>query len=145
MTIVALDVDFHKIYAVSDLGHVLYKAESSRDAVIAGLNEYARGHKVLMEVASPVMYIRDIKVVYNVVKWALWNLTTAQFIDSNCEFEFLVAPSHVWTCGHNLALRHEVAGCKQKQKDLRECEAMIFYYKQDPEKWVVLDKYLEDL
>lgn len=145
MSIVALDVDFKKIYAVTDGGEVLLKA--SPEIVWPAILE---NDTILMEVSSPVMYIRDIKVVYNVVKWALWNMAIAQRIDSAVQQfsgtpRFLVAPSHVWTCGHPLKVRHEVAKCVQKQKDLRECEAMIYYYKQDPSKWVPLTKYLENL
>ncbi len=156
MTIVALDVDLHKIYAVTDGGKILAKAEPNPEQVISSIMHIAdgddEGTTVLIEVASPVMYIKDIKVVHNVVKWALWNITAAQRISSALlrdsgtrSYDVFVAPSHVWTHGHALDVRHQVAKCVQKQKDLRECEAMIFYYKQDPSKWVPLSKYLEDL
>jgi hypothetical protein len=151
MTIVALDVDLHKIYCVSDSGKVLAKEDKAPPWSKLASEE---PDIVLMEISSPVMYIKDIKVVHNVVKWALWNMAIACQIDDYCKdgrglgwksTEFLVAPSHAWTHGHPLKIRHEVAKCKQPQKDLRECEAMIFYYKQDPSKWIPLAKYLEAL
>jgi hypothetical protein len=56
-----------------------------------------------------------------------------------------VAPSSKWTKGHELKTRHLMAGCVQKQKDLRECEAMIWFYKQDPSVWVPLPQFLAAL
>lgn len=144
--ITALDIDLRKIYAVTDQGQVIAKAQSSVDTVVLGLQDSLdNGDTVLIEVASPVMYIKDPAVVHNVIRWALWNITAAQKISSSLKCKVLVAPSHVWTHGHNLEVRHAVAGCKQKQKDLRECEAMIYYYKQDPSKWIPLPKFLENL
>jgi hypothetical protein len=146
--IIAMDVDLHKIYAVHSDGRVLYKAEPDPIAAVKGLQDlwdFDQMDKVLIEVASPVMYIKDVAVIHNVVKWALWNISFAQAASSVLGDAVIVAPSHVWTKGHNLKLRHEVAQCKQKQKDLRECEAMIFYYQQDPESWLTLPKYLANL
>lgn len=148
MTTVALDVDFQKIYAVASDGRVIAKASNDRDDVVNKILASRDVDTVLMEIASPVMYIRDIKVVYNVVKWALWNMAMAQLLDRRChdhDVMFLVAPSHVWTRGHALDVRHGVAKCTQRQKDLRECEAMLYYYQQDPSKWVTLTAYLENL
>lgn len=141
--IAALDIDLRKIYAVTDLDQIIAKAQPSVDVVILGLQDSLDNDDlVLIEVASPVMYIKDPGVVHNVLRWALWNITAAQRIVSSLACPVLVAPSHVWTHGHSLDVRHGVAGCKQKQKDLRECEAMIYYYKQDPSKWKPLPVYL---
>lgn len=149
MTIVALDIDLHKIYAVSDEGAILAKAEPNIHTVIGALGYLGgpgRGDdRVLVEVASPVMYIKDPAVVHNVIRWALWNITAACLLDSELNARVRVAPSHVWTRGHALKVRHEVAGCKQKQKDLRECEAMIFYYNANPSAWKTMADYLKEL
>lgn len=151
MNIIALDVDLHKIYAVSNDGTVLAKAEPSRELVMGAISEHIGGamdKTVLIEVSSPVMYIKDPGVIHNVLKWALWNITTAEAISTkltNLGYQVLVAPSHVWTKGHDLKTRHAVANCKQPQKDLRECEAMIYYYQKDPKSWLPLPQYLENL
>ena len=57
----------------------------------------------------------------------------------------LVAPSNVWTRGYDLKTRHKLAGCRQPKKDLRECEAMLWFYKQRPNDWVPLRDYLASL
>ncbi len=146
MTIIGIDIDLHKIYAVTDGGKVLAKAEPDLKKVIGScIAETRDPDMILIEVASPVMYIKDPAVVHNVVRWALWNITAAQSISLWCHCRVLVAPSHVWTKGHALKVRHEVAGCKQKQKDLRECEAMIFYYTANPSAWKTMADYLKEL
>ncbi len=146
MTIVALDIDLRKIYAVTDYGVIVAKAEPDVQTVISEMTANLRPEDtVLIEVASPVMYIKDAAVVHNVIRWALWNITAAQKISAAFPTRTLVAPSHVWTRGHALKLRHEVAGCVQKQKDLRECEAMIFYYEANPSAWIPMAQYLENL
>lgn len=151
MGLVALDVDLHKIYCVAEDKTVLAKAEPDIRSVPPRIYDKLDGKEdtILMEIASPVMYLSDTKAIHNVVKWALWNMSVACWLgwayQDTKRVRFLVAPSHVWTKGHALKLRHEVAGCKLPQKDLRECEAMMFYYKADPKAWVPLNTYLENL
>jgi hypothetical protein len=58
---------------------------------------------------------------------------------------FLVAPSNIWTHGHDLKTRHAVAQTTSKKKDLRECEAMIWFYRHSPLDWKPLDVYLAGL
>ncbi len=151
MTIVALDVDLRKIYCVTEYKEILAKAEPSPEAVMGAISTAFGGSTdktVLIEVASAVAYVSGAGAVHNMLRWALWNISAAGQISRHLTpfgYKVLVAPSHVWTRGHNLKLRHEVAGCKLKQKDLRECEAMIHYYKAAPTKWVPLPQYLENL
>lgn len=144
MVIAAMDIDFKKIYCVDDLGNILAKAEED-DVKVANAIEHIE--LLLIEVASPVFYQKGAEpgVVHNVLKWALWNISTATRLDFIASCPVLVAPSHVWTKGHPLKLRHEIAGCNHKQKDLRECEAMMFYHKANPENWVPLHQYLKEL
>lgn len=142
MRIVALDVDLKKIYAVTNDGKVLAKAEPDRTAASLALAKYDP-ELVLIEVASPVMYVASAGAIHNVIRWSLWNITTAEYLAS--KFKVLVAPSHVWTRGHNLKVRHDVAKCTQKQKDLRECEAMMYYYQANPTAWLPLPQYLGNL
>lgn len=142
MKLVALDVDLKKIYAVSCSGDVLAKAEPDRTQVSSALAKFDPD-LVLIEVASPVMYVASSGAIHNVIRWSLWNITTAEYLASR--FKVLVAPSHVWTKGHNLKVRHDVAKCTQKQKDLRECEAMMYYYHANPTAWLPLPQYLGNL
>jgi hypothetical protein len=146
MVMAAMDIDFQKIYCVDSEGTILAKAEPGIDVATAAVTA-ANLDLLLIEVASPVFYQKgaDPGVVHNVLKWALWNIYAASYINDYDWCEVLVAPSHVWTKGHALKLRHEIAGCKQKQKDLRECEAMMFYYRANPESWVPLHQYMKDL
>lgn len=148
MNIIAFDVDLHKIYGVHSDGEIVCKASPDRKGLLDAMMfrwDAANFDIALVEVASPVMYIKDSGAVHNVVKWALWNITFAQELSSMLGDVVKVAPSHVWTKGHDLKMRHEIAGCKHKQKDLRECEAMIYYYTKSPDSWVTLPKYLENL
>ena len=142
MKLVALDVDLKKIYAVTNAGNILAKAEPSREVASLALAKFSPD-LVLIEVASPVMYVASPGAVHNVIRWSLWNITTAEYLSS--QFKVLVAPSHVWTKGHNLKVRHDVAKCTQKQKDLRECEAMMYYYHANPTAWLPLPQYLGNL
>ncbi len=150
--IVAMDVDLHKIYAVSDTKTILAKAEESALYVARAICA-ANPATLLIEVSSPILYMNDNVTwkeakgqVINRLRWALWNISVASYMDETLDrTPVLVAPSHVWTKGHDLKLRHEVAGCTHKQKDLRECEAMIFYYQHSPESWIPLAQYLQEL
>lgn len=151
---IALDIDLRKIYAVDSGGDILAKAEPNVANVLRALRAADAG-TILIEVASPLLYMNDNITwkeakgqVINRIRWAIWNLASAHTIDHAMSIEgcrVLVAPSHVWTKGHDLKMRHEVAGCKHKQKDLRECEAMIFYHHHSPESWIPMAQYLEQL
>ena len=153
MPIVALDVDLRKIYAVSEDKVILTKAEPDPIKVINAISAYMGGalsntKTILIEVASPVMYHSGPGAAFNTVRWALWNIAAASHISlhmGRAGYNVLVAPSHVWTKGHNLKVRHDVAKCTQKQKDLRECEAMMYYYHANPTAWLPLPEYLGNL
>jgi hypothetical protein len=152
MKVAAFDLDLRKVYCVTSEGQVLAKADPTPFLALDQLSEW-EPDLVLVEVVSPILYMEQDAVwkeikgeVVNRLRWALWNITAAKDIDNILGSNIVrVAPSHVWTKGHALKMRHEVAQCKMKQKDLRECEAMMFYHQHSPESWIPLAKYLETL
>lgn len=106
---------------------------------------------ILFEICSPVSFNRGASghaAMTQLAKWAIWNVAQAatlwRFHDDHC-IPFLVSPSNVWTRGYDLKTRHLIAKCKQPKKDLRECEAMIWFYKQEPTLWQPLPAYLSSL
>jgi hypothetical protein len=104
---------------------------------------------VLFEIASPVSFNRGASghaAMTQLAKWAIWNVACAAELAEKIwgypERQFLVSPSNVWTRGYDLKTRHALAKCKQPKKDLRECEAMIWFYRQRPQDWQPLPDYL---
>lgn len=107
---------------------------------------------LLFEIASPVSFNRGAAghaAMTQLAKWAIWNTAQAMRLHMFCGnrgFQrLLVAPSNVWTHGYDEKTRHAIASCKAKKKDLRECEAMLFFHRLHPEDWVPLSTYLESL
>jgi len=103
---------------------------------------------ILFEIASPVSFNRGAAghaAMTQLAKWAIWNVAWAMEINLRLPGQVLVAPSNVWTRGYDLKTRHQIAGCTQPKKDLRECEAMIWFYKQRPTDWRPLAEYLAAL
>jgi len=142
MSILAIDCDFKKHYAVNDTGNIVLKAAAGW---LCDLDDYKT---ILFEIASPVDYTPDGNkaIAYNKRKWTIWNVTQCVYLELGCTFaQILVAPSSKWTKGYDLKTRHAMAGCQQKQKDLRECEAMIWFYRKTPSDWVTLPEYLAKL
>jgi hypothetical protein len=140
----AIDCDFKKHYAVDDAGRVVHKADAG-PWLLGPIDLYTT---VLFEIASPVDYTPDGNkaIAYNKRKWTIWNVAQAMYLDAClvCP-DFLVAPSSKWTKGYDLKTRHAMAKCVQKQKDLREAECMIWFYKQFPDAWIPLPQYLQNL
>jgi hypothetical protein len=106
---------------------------------------------VLFEIASPVSFNRAAgshAAMYQLAKWAIWNTACAQHMHLfHCRpgKRVLVAPSDQWTKGFDLKTRHAMCHAKQPKKDLRECEAMIWFYHHDPAAWKPLPDYLSQL
>ncbi len=64
----------------------------------------------------------------------------------------LVSPSSTWTKGLSEPIRHKLAGVvepdfprKKGRHDLKECQAMIWTYRNEPDLWLPLETYLESL
>lgn len=150
MRIAAFDVDLHKIYCVDSNGKIILKATPHISLPESNILE--KMDVVLAEIASPVSGARNAvnsnAVNFNLMKWVIFNVAKiAELFEFliNRHVPLLVAPSNVWTKGYPLGIRHEVYNCKHKQKDLRECEAMIGSYKAQPSLWVPYLSYLESL
>ncbi len=142
MRTIAVDCDLRKIYAVSSDGVQVCKAVSGMDAIYA-----VRGSNpdlVLFEIASPVDYNEMPGQAYQKRRWMLYNMAMAsQF--NNTFANVLVSPSSNWTHGYDLKTRHKLAGCDATQKDLRECQAMLWFHSKAPAKWMTLKTFLENL
>lgn len=138
MRTVAIDCDLHKLYAVCDHGPV-FKAVKAHDAMTA-MEEF-KPDLVLFEIASPVDYSEMPGRSYNKRRWMIYNIATA--MKFHLRFNVLVSPSSSWTHGYDREMRHKLAGCKAKQKDMREAEAMLWFYAKAPTRWMNLDNYLE--
>jgi hypothetical protein len=149
MSTVAIDCDLRKMYAVDDTDRVLLKAAPElTDNFLDTLRvEYGT---VLFEIASAADYTDNPGAAHNKRRWTIFNVyqatrLAAYFHAHNSVTQLLVAPSSKWTHGHSLTTRHMLAGCKQKQKDLRECEAMLWFYDRMPTDWVPLDLFIASL
>ena len=144
----SIDCDLRTSYLVTDQGLGI-RAPDPIKALHALGPAAGNLRTVLFEIASPVSFNRGAAghaAMTQLAKWAIWN--TAQAVRVNLIFfacDVLVAPSNVWTRGYDLKTRHQIAKCKRPKKDLRECEAMQFFYKQRPTDWVPLADYLAAL
>jgi len=146
--IYAIDCDLRESFMVNRNGFA-WRGATPWD-VCQGLI-YGPDDIVLFEIASPVSFNRghgSNAAMTQLAKWALWNVAWAATLARHAEaahppVTFLVAPSNVWTKGYEEKTRHKIAGAVQKKKDLRECEAMLFFHNLHPEDWVPLHTYLE--
>jgi hypothetical protein len=59
--------------------------------------------------------------------------------------DLLVAPSSSWTLGHPEEMRRVISGANGSNHDERECQAMLYYYGTNPEKWTTFEKYYSGL
>jgi hypothetical protein len=108
---------------------------------------------VLFEIGSPASMaggrVSSNAVAFNLMKWAIYNAATCATLNEWCwkqpRVELKVSPSSLWTLGHNVERRHLIAGATAKNKDLRECQAMLYFHARNPTKWVGLSEYLETL
>jgi hypothetical protein len=149
--IIAVDTDLHRIHAwCSTCGTVCTKSPDI-DKIIQHYNEHViQGIQptVLCEIASPVSSQRRNMQgqgpIYQLSKWMIFNVSAISFLITQVG-NVLVSPSNKWTRGHDVKTRHKIAGAKSKNKDLRECESMIYFYNNMPKNWVGIDQYLESL
>jgi hypothetical protein len=113
----------------------------------------------LFEIASPMSMagnrVGGAAMATNVMKWAIFNAAQAMALElGNVTYchewpqrgnRVLVSPSSTWTRGYDVKTRHEIANAKAKNKDLRECQAMIHFFGTNPKDWVGLPTYLDEL
>lgn len=139
MSVIAVDCDLRKVYAVAAGGHVICKAAPSIAPLLAPA---WAAYTILFEVASALDYSDSKAIAHQKRRWTIWNIATAARLAA-AHPKVLVSPSHLWTRGHQLKVRHAFAKCVLGQKDLRECESMIFMYHHRPQDWVPFQEFLD--
>lgn len=144
--IIAVDIDLRKMTAVSSLGHVL--ANKVNPALKPVLTDAHKDATILVEIAGPVMHHEE---SHSYRRWMIYNSIIAAGIAARFP-NVLVSPSTLWTNGYNEEYRQAVAGILPNEKgkydechDVRECRAMIYFFKSKPRAWVPLTTYLAGL
>lgn len=140
MGLVAVDCDLRRIHAWSEETGALGTQEANPGFL---LTTVAPGSRVLFEIAGPIHYRDGAGAAHNLMRWAIFNTATAAALAQ--AFDLLVAPSSVWTRGYDVKVRHKMAKCAGKNKDLRECEAMLWFYRRRPEDWIPYNDYINSL
>jgi len=136
--IYAIDCDLRKIYIHGE-DRPVFNA-STVEPVVDWIVRQPRDHVILFELASQLSYGDRARFTSN-REWLLYNMAVAARLSAH--FPLLTSPSHVWTQGYDIKVRHALAKADAKNKDLRECQAMIWFYKQYPEHWKPLWQRLE--
>jgi hypothetical protein len=146
---IAIDCDLRRLHAWgTGCGRVCYNASlaqaikhlQARRAAVTDL-------VVLFEIASPIVYGSAQEArerAYNTMRWAIYNAFAAGRIAAVFP-GLLVAPSSAWTESHSEKQRHAMAATTASNHDLRECQAMLSFYRRNPVKWVPYHAYLEKL
>lgn len=150
--VIAIDIDLHKMTAVSSLHGVLAnKVNPEVTLILDGIKH--RESTILLEIAGPVLHHEE---SHSYRRWMIYNVGVAAGLAAHFP-RALVATSTSWTNGYNEAYRQAVAGIlpigedkngKPKYDechDVRECRAMLYFYRAMPKKWVPLTKYLAEL
>lgn len=149
--VLAVDVDLRKIFAWSNVGGEVVKGTPDASHIDEWLQanwRWREGPVVLVEVAGAVDYSDNKAIAHNKRRWTIWNIAMAARIWEYCvrrQSTMLVAPSSKWTHGHDVKVRHTLCAATAKNKDLRECESMLWFFDKHPEDWVLWDKYLDTL
>lgn len=143
MKTLAIDCDLRKVYAALEGGRVVCKADPEARPIF---EDHWPDWTILFEIASALDYSDSKAIAHNKRRWTIWNVAMAVRLDRHVRDTggtFLVSPSHKWTRGHGREVRHALAKCQCTQKDLRECEAMIFMHHHRPQDWVPLQEFLD--
>jgi hypothetical protein len=148
MTVIAIDCDLRKIYAWCDTCGV---AICKKAPDLALIREHIRLHlsdepiTVLYEIAGPVDYTDNKAIAHNKRRWTIWNVAMAAYLDAVKLSQVLVSPSSTWTSGYPIEARHKLAKADYPQKDIRECQAMVWSYRLNPKSWTTLGDFLARL
>lgn len=140
MSILAIDCDLRKLYAVDDAGNVV--ANGVQDIRMIPLMCYTT---VLFEIASAIDYTDNKGIAHQKRRWTIFNIYQATVLDHLLPGRARFAPSSAWTKGYPLAVRHKLANVAGMNKDLRECVAMIRFHARDPNVWAPLTTIMEKL
>lgn len=146
MTVVAFDVDLHRVHGYSDAtGRICYNAAEWPWDVLH------EADTVLVEIASPVCTSKSSAEDYNRRKWAIGNALMIGRLMLHAEqrgilTKILVSPANKWTLGHAEKMRDVVAGCAgEDNHDIRACRAMLHYFRTNPDRWTPLRSYYDSL
>lgn len=161
-TIIGVDIDLHRIHAVASTGEVIQVNDPSftplLDAMMnSQLTRSANTPKplVLIESASPHQY--GGRLFKKKLSWMIYNSAVMASIASALQLmediEVRVSPSSTWTKGFPELVRHKMSGAdqlftdrnKEDAHNLRECLAMIWFYRKNPDNWVSVPEFLRDL
>jgi hypothetical protein len=151
--IYAIDCDLHRACCVAENKTIV--EHKSMDRIFDTLPGLVRqGDVVLFEIASAINY-RTAKTVaeqramtHQTTRWMLYNVWAAGVLAARLaatEARMFVAPSNVWTKGYSEEQRRLLARCTRPNHDLREAEAMIWFYRATPTDWVPLDQWASAL
>jgi hypothetical protein len=148
--VTAVDLDINRAHAWSNRhGKVQYNAVLDGDFVAALLA--SNPTTILIEVPGPALHRgAGHSSAYGSIRWMihagmaagwLW----ARLLQAGYQGPILAAPSTRWTRGYTEKVRHKLAGTLAPNHDLRECEAMIWFYIQDPTQWKPMHQYFKEL
>jgi hypothetical protein len=145
--IVAMDCDLRRLTAVDETGHVLVSRGSWAAAVLS--IPLIAPTLLLYEISGPAYARTDSRAASRATtRWAIYNAARAgalyRYVAAGGG-QMLVSPSSTWTKGYDVKTRHKLAGVVGKNKDIRECQCMIWMYRNNPAAWKPLDTYLEEL
>ena len=97
---------------------------------------------VLLECASPHLYAG---VVHEkTLSWMIYNSAVVQYLACELPMDVLVSPSSRWTKQYGDKERWKLAGIPERyaNKHIRDCRAMVWFYRHDPEAWMPWWDYL---
>jgi hypothetical protein len=152
--VVAVDIDLRQFAAWDSESGMLGAELSYTDFARTVWRNLLMANTVLLECASPMLYRG--KIHRSTMSWMIYNSAAV----TNLVFQLgqagvpnvRVAPSSTWTKGLSEPIRHKLAGViepifprKKGRHDLKECQAMIWTYRNEPELWLPLEQYLETL
>lgn len=160
-TIIGVDIDLHRMHAAEHVlaGDGVIMLNDDRPIRLAARIRQDTGDEkplVLVECASPHQY--GGRLYQKKLAWMIYNSAVLAEIAAMCvimdgAFELRCSPSSTWTKGYPEAARHRMSGAdqffadrnKDDQHNLRECLAMIWFYKQTPDNWTTVHEFLRAL
>jgi len=142
--ILAIDCDLNRIHGWHSVNGMVCTNTSDIQPVYQAASD---SDIMLFEIASPVHYRDGAGAAYNLMRWALWNMHIATRLHDiiPATTQMLVSPSSAWTKGLDVKVRHGLCAAKGRNKDLRECESMIWFYSHHPDDWTTLRRYVSNL
>ena len=144
----ACDCDLHKIYVLREDGQIVFNGVRSGELLDWSRFHLTAADTFLFEVASAKDYTGGQGgegQAYNKRRWMIFNVYVATILHAFAGCPILVSPSSAWTRGLKLEVRHKLAGCKAKNKDLRECECMLYMHQHRPQDWGHLADFIREL